>query len=175
MKVIILDTPESPEQNLKRGNVKTRHELLALFDACLNTGHLVRANLMLSQMSLVPDYKNSLILVNAHNLFLEALFNRAAKPQDLKVFFMWYEDKMRAEFNIAGNASTFAWLFKASLRYDIPHDGHLYLKRYVEQWRLTDNGIGDVLVLPILTNDEVVKIAKVSIALQTNPRLVSCT
>lgn len=157
-KLIILDTPESSDVSKRPGKMD-KNELHALFDACLNTGHLVRAHLMLCQMSSILD-KDSPVLINAHNLFLEALLKKASKPADLKVFFMWYEDKMKAQFNIAGDAKTFALLLKASLMCE-PKDGQVYIEEYVNIWRATDHGIGDVLVLPVLTDEEVVKIAKV--------------
>lgn len=156
-KVVILETPETIET--ERRIKMDKHELLALFDACLKTGHLVRAHLMLSQMSSILG-KDSPILVNAHNVFLQALLDRANSPQELKVFFMWYEDKMKAQFNIAGNATTFALLLKASLKYE-PLEGQRYLDQYVGVWKQSGHGIGDVLVLPVLTDDEVIKIAKV--------------
>lgn len=159
MKVIILGTPAITPESKPR--MKNRGELYATLKACLSTGHLVRAHLILSQMSILLD-KDAPILLNGHNLFLEALLNKASKTQDLRVFFVWYEDKMKVQYNIMGDATTFALLLKASLKND-PLQGQMYLDRYVGEWRETGQGIGDVLVLPVLTDEEIIKIAKVCV------------
>lgn len=141
--------------------MKDKNELYATLGACLSTGHLVRAHLILSQMSSLME-NDSPILIDGHNNFLDALLKRAKRAQDLKVFFVWYEDNMRAQYGITGNVMTFALLLKASLKID-PLEAQIYLETYVHIWRETGQGIGDVLVLPILTDEEVIKIAKVCV------------
>lgn len=163
MKVIILGTPVITPEHTPR--MRNKNELHATLSACLSTGHLVRAHLILSQMSLMMD-RDTPILINAHNLFLEVLLNKASKSQDLRVFFVWYEDKMRVQYSITGDATTFALLLKAGLKTD-PLQAQMYLKKYVEEWRETGQGIGDVLVLPILTDEEVIKIAKVCVSINS--------
>lgn len=165
MKVIILGTPEITQEHIPR--MRNKNELHATLAACLSTGHLVRAHLILSQMSSLLE-RDSPILMDGHNIFLEALLKKAEKSQDMMVLFVWYEDKMKAQHNITGNATTFALLLKASLKID-PLQAQIYLDTYVQVWRETGQGIGDVLVLPILTDEEVIKIAKVCAYLSVHP------
>lgn len=157
-KVIILDTPDDPADTDTQVRGKDKSECLALFSVCLESGIITRASKMLMHMSSLMA-KDAPILLNAHNLFLKALLERSNKSEDLKVFFMWYE-KMKVEYEIAGDSHTFALILKASLKYE-PEAGQTYINTYVQQWKATGNSIGDVLVDPVLTDEEVVKIAKV--------------
>ncbi|KAI5853091.1 hypothetical protein DFP73DRAFT_489685 [Morchella snyderi] len=158
-KVIILGTPKEPTDVDFQTRVKDKNEYIALFSVCLEGGYITRASKILTSMSLILP-KDAPILLNAHNLFLKALLERSNKSEDLKVFFMWY-DKMRTEYKIPGDSNTFALILKASLKYE-PQAGQAYINKYVQQWKATGNSIGDVLVDPVLSDEEVIKIAKIA-------------
>ncbi|KAL7270076.1 DNA-directed RNA polymerase [Rhizina undulata] len=170
-KVVIYDTPTLEEKvRISRpGNTgvpREGNELLATFHACIQVGRVSRAQLMLTQMTGFRE-KDSPILVNAHNTFLQAMLDRATAEDDLKVFFVWYEEKMRKAFNIPPDDTTFALLLKASMKWENSAIMSRYVKQYVKTWKEMGGDIGTVLGMPILSDDDVVKIAKIA-ALKVN-------
>lgn len=142
-----------------------KEEVFANFYACIATGSVFRAQLMLEQITKkCIEEGDTTVLVGAHNAFLKALLDRRSdfgSLRDLKTLFMWFENKMRAEYSIKGNATTFALLLKASLA--IPEEmlKKSYLTGYVALWKYRDRNIIDVLENPLLSNEEVLEITKV--------------
>jgi DNA-directed RNA polymerase len=109
--------------------------------------------------------KESPLLIEAHNAFLQALLKRAlaegAKEQHLTVFFMWYEDKMRIQYNINGDVTTFAMLLKGSLAKKNQLHSQRYIKRFVHFWKTSMGSIGEVLESTVLSDQDVIDIAQV--------------
>ena len=142
-----------------------KEEVFANFHACIATGSVFRAQLMLEQITKkCIEEKDTTVLVGAHNVFLKALLDRRSDfgcLRDLKTLFMWFENKMRAEYEIKGDATTFALLLKASLAIPEEMPKKSYLTGYVALWKYSDGSIIDVLESPLLSNEEVLEIAKV--------------
>jgi hypothetical protein len=91
---------------------------------------------------------------------VKAVRDSTGETPDLKVIFMWYENKMKSLYNIPGDSTTFALLLKASLMIQSEEGKSTYLKEYVSQWKETGE-IGDVLGNTLLTDDDVLEIAQV--------------
>lgn len=168
-RVVIFDAPVGERHSARRTTNEAIsndiHEVLATFNACISVGRVARAKLMLQHVTDSLD-KDSPILVGAHNAFLQALLNRALaegsdRDENLRVFYMWYEEKMKHEFKVAGDATTFALLLKGSLAMTNHLHGTRYVKEYVTFWKDSERDIGEVLNLHILTDEEVISVAKV--------------
>ena len=142
-----------------------KEEVFATLHACIATGSIFRAQLMLEQITKkCLEEGDTTVLVRAHNAFLKALLDRQSDVdslRDLKALFMWFENKMRSEYMIKGDATTFALLFKASLAIPETMPKNKYLKEYVALWKYCNGNIIDVLESPLLSNEEVLEIAKV--------------
>ena len=145
--------------------LSNKNEVFATFHACLATGSMFRAQLMLEQITKkCKEEGDTAVLVDAHNAFLKGLLNQQSDVgvlHSLKLFFMWFENKMRSEYSIKGDATTFALLLKAS--FDIPNESarKRYLMEYVTLWKYDNPDILDVLENPLLSDPDVLEIAKV--------------
>lgn len=110
--------------------------------------------------------KTSPLLLVAHNTFLQALLKRAMSEntQDsLRSFFSWYEDNMKRELQLTGDATTIALLLKGSFAVQPHAHSHRYIQQYIQLWKDADRNLEDVLVLDILEADQAIQVAKVRI------------
>jgi len=142
-----------------------KDEVFATFHACLATGSILRAQLMLEQITKkCREEGDTTVLIDAHNAFLKGLLDRQRDVgglRDLKLLFMWFENKMRPEYSIKGDATTFALLLKASFAIPDAMPKKKYLMEYVTLWKYDNGNILDVLESPLLSDKEVLEIAKV--------------
>ncbi|KAG0644819.1 hypothetical protein HOY80DRAFT_1027224 [Tuber brumale] len=167
--LLVFETPAAPEERCVRkspaGVSSDKAEVLATFSACIKFGAVARAQLMLEQITKkCIEEKDTEVLIDAHNIFLKALLDQYSNSddlRDLKVFFMWFENKMRVEYLIKGNAVTFALLLKGSLSIPAKDASKRYLTEYVNLWRYGMGNVVDVLECTVLDNEEVLKIAKI--------------
>jgi DNA-directed RNA polymerase len=174
--VIALENP-LPEERERKRNPKSssgipceKKEVLATFNACINVGMVGRAQVMLEQITSQLE-RESPVLINAHNSFLKALLDRSKEmrdldplkgTQDLKVFFMWYENRMKGEYDLFGDSTTFALLLKASLMIESKDGKKMYVLEYAGRWKEVSE-MGEVLGNTLLTDDDVIQIAKVGL------------
>lgn len=146
-----------------------KNEVIATFNACISVGMVVRAQAMLEHLTSQLE-RESPVLINAHNSFLQALLDRSKQAhdldpqkgtQDLKVFFMWYENRMQ-QCDLFGDSTTFALLLKASLMIRSGPGRKTYVQEYVGRWKERSE-IGEVLGSTLLTDEDVMQIAKVGL------------
>ncbi|KAG0124188.1 hypothetical protein HOY82DRAFT_573798, partial [Tuber indicum] len=167
--LLVFEPPAAPEEKCTRkstaGVSSDKAEVLATFNACIKVGVVARAQLMLEQITKnCIEEKDTVALVDVHNIFLKALLDQysdSGNLRELKVFFMWFENKMRVEYSIKGDATTFALLLKGSLNIPAAEASKRYLAEYMNLWRYSGRNIVDVLESAVLNNDEVLKIAKI--------------
>jgi DNA-directed RNA polymerase len=118
---------------------------------------------MLNMITTLLD-TSSPVLLGAHNTFLKALLNRALaeKNQDsLRVFFAWYEDNMKRELNLTGDATTMALLLQGSLAVDITAISKRYVQQYVTFWKEHGREVKEIFALDMLSVDKVIEISRV--------------
>jgi DNA-directed RNA polymerase len=168
--LLIVDTPRLRDTVKKKARIidgisEDKHEVLATFEACIRVGRIARAQLMLNTITTLLDHTSPL-LVGAHNTFLKALLNRAlaeSNQDSLRVFFTWYEDTMKRELNIFGDATTMALLMEGSFAVTEKRHGNRYVQQYFSQWKEQGRDINDVFALSILSNEHVIAVAQVYI------------
>jgi DNA-directed RNA polymerase len=168
--LVIVDTPRLPDTPRKKPRIingisEDKHELLATYEACVKVGRIARAQLMLNAITSMLD-RSSPLLAGAHNTFLKALLQRAlvgSNQDSLRVFFTWYEDTMRRELGITGDATTMALLLQGSLAVKETGLRDRYVRRYIEQWKEQGREIKDVFALSIMADDQVVEVCQVNL------------
>lgn len=167
--LVILDTPDPPSVVYANGasTQLTENEILSTFQACITSGMLARAQLMLLQLHQLLD-KDAPELVSSHNCFLDALLNKVdTDSSHLKLFFMWYEERMKGKYNIKADVETYALLLKGSLRLPNEDIGKQYLKHYMGEAKRAEVSTDGLLSNGILTRDEATYVAKVSVLCRT--------
>lgn len=166
--LLIVDTPKLRETIKRKGRYlagisEDKHEVLSTFEACIKVGRIARAQLMLNMITSLLDSASPL-LIGAHNTFLRALLNRALadRSQDsLRVFFTWYEDTMKRELNITGDAMTTALLLEGSFAVAEENHGARLVQAYVNYWKEQGRDIKDVFESSIVSEEHIVRICKV--------------
>ncbi|KAF8537956.1 hypothetical protein BDD12DRAFT_743411 [Trichophaea hybrida] len=166
--LLIVDTPRLRDTVKKKARIiggisEDKHEVLATFEACIRVGRIARAQLMLNTITNLLDITSTL-LVGAHNTFLKALLNRALaeNSQDsLRVFFTWYEDTMKRELNISGDATTMGLLMEGCFAVAEKRHGTRYIQRYFNYWKEQGRDINEVFALSILSDEHVIAVAKI--------------
>ncbi|PWW76425.1 DNA/RNA polymerase [Tuber magnatum] len=168
--LLVFENWVAPDEKCPRKSVagipSDKGEVLATFNACINVGMVARAQLILEQITKKSiEEGDTTVLVEAHNAFLKTLLDQYSSERgnlrELKVFFMWFENKMRAEYIIKGDATTFALLLKASLKIAVQDARKKYLDEYISLWKHGGGKIADVLQSRMLSNEEVLDIAKI--------------
>lgn len=131
--LVILDVPEPPRRvDTHAGHTMLveKADIISHYHVCVKAGRLQRAQLVLEGLHKAPDATPS-ELTAAHNAFLDALLEKALADKDqVRLFFMWYEERMKAKWNVPVNADTIALLFKGSLLVAEEATGLIYLKHY---------------------------------------------
>ena len=166
--LVIVDTPQLPitvrrKPRVIQGVSEDKHEALSTFGACVKVGRIARAQLILNTITNLLD-RDSLLLVGAHNTFLRALLQRALaeKSQDsLRVFFAWYEDTMKRDLEIVGDATTIALLLEGSLAVKEAVLSNRYIRQWVNHWKDRGMAIKDVFAQPNLTDNQVIAVSQV--------------
>jgi len=166
--LVIVDTPQLPitarrKPRIIQGISEDKHEALATFDACVKVGRIARAQLILNMITHILD-RDSPLLIGAHNTFLRALLQRALAENNqdsLRVFFAWYEDTMKRDLEILGDAMTYALLLEGSLAVKEPQVSKRYIRKYVNHWKDRGVSIKDVFAQPVLTDEQVILASQV--------------
>ncbi|KAF8463534.1 hypothetical protein BDZ91DRAFT_764650 [Kalaharituber pfeilii] len=160
---IILDPPERPNipaHHHGHTMLSEKSDILSSYYVCVQAGQLARGQLILKQIHtmLEPDDPE---LTSCHNTFLNSLLQKAQEDkQHLKLFFMWYEERMRAKYQVAPNAETISLLLKGSLLQPDEAVGQVYLRNYVKTAHNSEIPISEVLAKPVFEPAEVKYIAK---------------
>ncbi|KAI9679312.1 MAG: DNA-directed RNA polymerase [Caeruleum heppii] len=129
-------------------------ELHLTLEACLKVGRLERAAALVRRCGMVYTSTAPALLV-AHNAYLRALTEQTVRSRtetDLKALQKWYEVEMRRK-HVAGNATTYALLVKASLNTLEGKQLDRTVRRYMDIARETHMA-EELLNLPILTDAE---------------------
>ena len=106
------------------------------------------------------------LLIGAHNTFLGALLSRAladGSQDSLRVFFTWYEDTMKRELNLTGDAMTMALLLEGSFAVAEENHGVRLVQAYVNHWREQRRDINEVFGSSIVSEEHIVRICKVRV------------
>ena len=155
------DRPNHPEAHSGTTGLVNKSDILAHFFVCVQAGQLARAQLVLQQLhnTLEPDAHE---LISCHNAFLGGLLQKAQEDKEhVRMFFMWYEERMKGKYRVTPDAETISMLLKASLLVESEKIGVIYLKNYANLAQRFKIPINEVFAKPIFVPEEVKYIAKV--------------
>ena len=127
----------------------------------MQLGKVARAQLVLQQLhqTLDPDSPE---LTSCHNTFLATLLEKAKEERaHVKTFFMWFEERTKAKWNVKPDADTIALLLKCSLLVKEERDAQIYIRNYVKLANQQNIPMKDVFDRAIFAPEDIKYIAMV--------------
>ncbi|KAG4305617.1 hypothetical protein PORY_001173 [Pneumocystis oryctolagi] len=135
------------------------NELFAVFDACVSTGDLSRAYVLLDHLSHDADPS---FIIQIHNRYLQVLVEEIKKTGDFENANKCFHN-LEQKYSIVGDETTFALMLKAALYIKDQEESRITINGFNKLWRLKKKeNIGKIFSEnSILTHQEILKLFEI--------------
>ncbi|KAG5437467.1 hypothetical protein PCANB_000895 [Pneumocystis canis] len=163
--IIILPPPQqntlSHRKKLPRGiTFYDNSELLAVFDACVSTGDLNRAYILIDHLSHEAEPS---FIIQIHNRYLQTLVDEIKETGEFESANKCFHN-LEQKYNVIGDETTFALMLKAALYIKNPDESRITINGFNKLWRLKKKeNIGKIFnESSVLTHQEMLKLFEVN-------------
>ncbi|BFZ58477.1 DNA-directed RNA polymerase [Savitreella phatthalungensis] len=152
---LILPRPEfrpPTKRKMPSARIRTADDALALYNACIETNNLSRAEVMLDQVRHLCDDSTTRVCANR---YLGALIRKLSSVEEMERAVTFIKSWQK-NWSILGDRLTYALLCKGALKLENVSDQQSYVRDFARQWQLEKADFGEVLaVSDVLSVDEV--------------------